>query len=208
MDKKMNIGIVENEASFRDSITSILKDFADLIVWKSAEECYRDERLQEINFLVLDIGLPHMNGIDFLKLIRPKFPNIKILILSGINSDEMIFDALKFGANGYIWKKEIKNLKESIEVLQQDGSFMSSSIGVRVLHYFRSKVKTDSSEDLSSREKQVLELVINGLKIIEISDQLGIAVSTTKKHISNIYEKLQVTNRVGLVKKANELGYF
>ena len=84
---------------------------------------------------------------------------------------------------------------------------MSPSIGVRVMHYFRSKVPPNSDQVLSAREKQVLELVITGFKVNTISDQLGITIGITRKHINNIYAKLQVSNRIQLLKKANEMGY-
>lgn len=201
------IGIVENEGNFRTFLVDNLVDFGDIVVWKSAEECYSDDSVSELKLVLLDIGLPHMNGIELLKLLKSKYPELKILIISGLNSDDTVFDALKFGANGYIWKSETKNLKECVEIILADGSFMSPSIGVRVMHYFRSKVPPNSDQVLSAREKQVLELVITGFKVNTISDQLGITIGTTRKHINNIYAKLQVSNRIQLLKKANEMGY-
>ncbi len=203
----IKIGIVENEGNFRTFLVENLSDFAEIAVWKSAEECYNDEQVASLQLILLDIGLPHMNGIELLKLLKVQYPDLKILIISGLNSDNTVFDALKFGANGYIWKNETKNLRECVEIILAGGSFMSPSIGVRVMHYFRSKVPINSDEVLSAREKQVLELVITGFKVNTISDQLGITVGTTRKHINNIYAKLQVSNRIQLLKKANEMGY-
>ncbi|MBP9889367.1 MAG: response regulator transcription factor [Leptospiraceae bacterium] len=207
MVNKYKIGIVEDESEFRKYIEEILESFSDMIMWGSGEDCFHDKRVGELDILLLDIGLPHMNGIDLLKKLKPKYPHLKILMLSGINSDEMIFNALKFGASGYIWKSEIKHLKDSIQIIIEDGSFMSPTIGVRVLHYFRSKVETNIETALTTRERQILELIISGLKVQNISDQLAISISTTRKHIENIYTKLQVSNRVELMKKANEMGY-
>ncbi len=84
---------------------------------------------------------------------------------------------------------------------------MSPSIGIRVLHFFRSRLNS-KEEILSLREKQVLELIIAGMKNSKIAIQLGISEGTIRKHINNIYEKLHVTNRVELMKKAAEMGYF
>lgn len=207
MANKYKIGIVENEDEFRKYIEEILKPFAEIVMWISGEECFHDKRVGELDLLLLDIALPHMNGIDLLKKLKPKYPHVKFLMLSGINSDEMIFNALKFGASGYIWKSEIKHLKDSIQIVIEGGSFMSPAIGVRVLHYFRSKVEPNIENTLSTRERQILELIISGIKVQSISDQLAISISTTRKHIENIYTKLQVSNRVELMKKANEMGY-
>lgn len=207
MNSICNIGIVENEEAFRNRLKDELNCFEKITLWKNAEDCYRDEILSNLDILLVDIGLTDMSGIDLIRLIKDKFPDLKILVISGISSDETIFQALQFGANGYILKSELKELKTSIDDILNNGSVMSPSIGIRVLHFFRSRLNS-KEEILSLREKQVLELIIAGMKNSKIAIQLGISEGTIRKHINNIYEKLHVTNRVELMKKAAEMGYF
>jgi DNA-binding NarL/FixJ family response regulator len=207
MNSNCKIGIVENEEVFRNRLKEELLEYENISIWKNAEDCYRDNNLQNLDILLVDIGLPDMSGIDLIKLVKEKFSALKILVISGISSDDTIFQALQFGANGYIWKNELKELKSSIEDILNDGSVMSPSIGIRVLHFFRSRL-CPSEEILSLREKQVLELIISGMKNNKIAFQLGISEGTIRKHINNIYKKLHVTNRVELMKKASEMGYF
>ncbi|MCB1143861.1 MAG: response regulator [Leptospiraceae bacterium] len=207
MEKKLIIGIVENDSHYRDFLKEKFSDFYEFILWSSGEECYHDDRVKDLDLLLLDIGLPHMSGIELLRILIPKYPQLKILVLSGINSDEIIFDALKFGACGYIWKNELNNLPESIQIIMDGGSFMSPAISVRVLRYFRAKVEPENQVILTNRERQVLELISSGIKISKLSEQLDISLGTARKHIHNIYNKLQVSDRVSLMIKANEMGF-
>lgn len=206
MNSQYKIGMVENEETFRNLLKEELSECETVYIWKSAEECAKDLILQNLDILLVDIGLPDMNGIDLIKFVKEKFPFLKILVISGISSDDTIFQALLSGANGYVWKNELKDLKQSIEVIMNDGSVMSPSIGMRILHFFRSRlIPTETL--LSHREKQVLELIIAGMKIQKIADQLNISEGTVRKHINNIYKKLHVSNRVELMIKASKLGY-
>lgn len=200
------IGIVENEEGFRTRLREELSEFETVYVWKSAEESSRDDMLPSLDILLVDIGLPDMNGIDLIRLVKDRFPELKILVISGISSDEMIFQALLCGADGYVWKNELKDLKNSIDDIMNGGSVMSPSIGMRILHFFRSRLIPEE-ESMSLREKQVLELIISGMKNSKIADHLDISEGTVRKHINNIYRKLQVNNRVELMRKASRMGY-
>lgn len=206
MDSQYKIGIVENEETFRNLLKEELSECEAVYIWKSAEDCSKDTILQNLDILLVDIGLPDMNGIDLIKFVKEKFPLLKILVISGISSDDTIFQALLSGANGYVWKSELNDLKQSIEVIMNEGSVMSPSIGMRILHFFRSRL-IPTGDSLSHREKQVLELIIAGMKIQKIADQLNISDGTVRKHINNIYKKLHVSNRVELMIKASQMGY-
>lgn len=105
MNSNCKIGIVENEEVFRNRLKEELLEYENISIWKNAEDCYRDNNLQNLDILLVDIGLPDMSGIDLIKLVKEKFSALKILVISGISSDDTIFQALQFGANGYIWKK-------------------------------------------------------------------------------------------------------
>jgi len=166
-----------------------------------------DHRVESLDALLIDIGLPHMNGIDLLKLIHSRYPKLKIIIITAFNADDMIFNALKFGASGYIWKNEIKNIKDSVLAILEGGSYMSPSIGIHISQYFRSQVKENSDSSLSTREKQILELIITGRSVTQISKLLSVSEGTIRKHINNIYSKLEVSNRVQLMQKARGMGY-
>lgn len=206
MEPNYKIGIVENEETFRSLLKEELSEFESLYIWKSAEECSRGDMLESLDILLVDIGLPDMNGIDLIRLVKDRFPEKKILVISGFFSDDMIFQALLAGANGYVWKNELKGLKNIVVDILNGGSFMSPSIGMRILHFFRSRLNPEE-ESLSFREKQVLELIIAGMKNSKIANHLDISEGTVRKHINNIYKKLQVSNRVELMKRASRMGY-
>ena len=121
-------------------------------------------------------------------------------------SDELIFQALKNGAIGYILKSELKDLPLSLDVGLSGGGVMSPSIAVRVAMWFQKTTPSNIQESLSIREKQILEAISNGATAKSVAQKLAVSESTVRTHIRSIYEKLQVNSRAGMVKKAGEMG--
>lgn len=153
--------------------------------------------------VLMDINLGGMSGIDCVRELKPKNPDILFMMCTVYEEDEKIFEALAAGANGYILKKTAPGkLLESIRELAEGGAPMSSQIARKVVAVFQEKNPSSGLLDnLSNREHEILELLAKGMLYKEISTRLGIAQETVRKHVYHIYEKLHVNNRVEAVNK-------
>lgn len=158
--------------------------------------------LNELNTLqpdvvLMDIDMPVMSGIEALKLLRANYPNIKVLMLTVFDDNKNIFEAIKSGANGYILKKtQPAKLLEYINDAYHGGAPMTASVATQVLNMF-TKLDNYSSTDynLSDRERQVLQLLVNGYSYKMIASEMFIAIDTVRSHIKKIYEKLHVNSK-------------
>jgi len=161
------------------------------------------------NVVLMDINLGGMSGIDCVRELKPRFPDILFMMCTVYEEDEKIFEALSAGANGYILKKTAPGkLLEAIRELSEGGAPMSSQIARKVVTAFRGKsmaegpIQEDKSINmLSSREREILEHLSKGLLYKEIANNLFISPETVRKHVYHIYEKLHVNNRVEAVNK-------
>jgi DNA-binding NarL/FixJ family response regulator len=154
--------------------------------------------------VLMDIQMPEADGIQGVKTINELFPNIKVIMQTVFEDDDKIFDAIRFGAAGYILKKaEPQKIIDAINEVVAGGSPMTPSIATKVLGYFRKK-EVDNSElyRLSEREKEILVLLVDGKSYKMIADALSISYHTVNSHIKKIYEKLQVHSVGEAVSKA------
>lgn len=154
--------------------------------------------------VLMDINLGGMSGIDCVRELKPKHPDVLFMMCTVYEEDEKIFEALAAGANGYILKKTAPGkLLEAIHELAEGGAPMSSQIARKVVAAFQEKNNhpTGILDNLSNREHEILELLAKGMLYKEISTRLGIAQETVRKHVYHIYEKLHVNNRVEAVNK-------
>jgi DNA-binding NarL/FixJ family response regulator len=165
----------------------------------------------------MDIEMPEMDGIEATFEVKKLYPQIKILILTVFDDDDKIFKAIQNGASGYLLKEETsESILNSIKIVMEGGATMSPSIASKILNLMRhSEIKSQPAEinsaasntdmfDLSSREIEVLEKVKEGKDYKKIADELFISPSTVRKHLENIYLKLQVHNKMQAVQKAIE----
>jgi DNA-binding NarL/FixJ family response regulator len=209
MNSGIKLGIVEDQKEFAEYIENIMvgnSSIEKIYHWGSAEKYWRDEKGKSIDLLLLDIHLPGMNGVELASHVKDRNPTTKIVIVSANFSDELIFQALKNGAIGYILKSELKDLPISMDVVLSGGGVMSPSIAVRVAKSFQKAMPTNPQESLSIREKQILDEISNGVTAKSVAQKLAVSESTIRTHIRSIYEKLQVNSRAKMVKKAGELG--
>jgi RNA polymerase sigma factor (sigma-70 family) len=154
------------------------------------------------NVVLMDINLGGMSGIECVRQLKPRIPEILYMICTVYEEDEKIFEALEAGASGYILKKTAPGkLLEAIKELYEGGAPMSSQIARKVVAAFQSKSLSSPLDVLSRREKEILELIAKGMLYKEISQQLNIAQETVRKHVYHIYEKLHVSNRIEAVNK-------
>jgi DNA-binding NarL/FixJ family response regulator len=209
---KIKIAIAEDNDFLAESIKEKLELFENEIEFKFRGKNGKDflEKLDEnhnIDIILMDIEMPEMNGILATEIVRQKYPQIKTIILTVFDDEENIFNAIQAGAMGYLLKDETPNsIIDGIKMIMNGGAPMSPIIAAKSLEILRNPncVNFEKKEDfcLSKREIEVLDQLSQGLDYNEISENLFISPSTVRKHIENIYRKLQVNNKMKAVKKA------
>jgi DNA-binding NarL/FixJ family response regulator len=209
---KIKIAIAEDNDFLAESIKEKLELFENEIDFRFRGKNGKDfiEKLEEnhnIDIILMDIEMPEMNGILATEIVRQKYPQIKTIILTVFDDEENIFNAIQAGAMGYLLKDETPNsIIDGIKMIMNGGAPMSPIIAAKSLEILRNSncVNFEKNEDfcLSKREIEVLDQLSQGLDYNEISENLFISPSTVRKHIENIYRKLQVNNKMKAVKKA------
>ncbi len=208
---KKNILIVEDHELTRFGLKTTFEgvDYVENIYEaESAEKAIEVFKENPIDIIIMDLGLPNMNGIEATKEIRSANKDVKVIILTSHNDEKEVMNSLKAGANAYC-SKEI-NPQRLVSVVQSvaDGAaWFDPSIAHIVLkasttsHNF----DTDASGkdyDLTSREKQILKLMTEGYSNMEIAQLLVISINTTKAHVASILQKLEVDDRLQAALKA------
>lgn len=153
--------------------------------------------------VLMDINMPEPNGVECVRLLKPQMPDTQFLMLTVYQSSTHVFAALKAGATGYLLKNPRREeLVAAIEQISIGGSPMTSAIARKVVQSFTQGTATRTDfDDLTVREKSILEFLTQGYLYKEIADNLGISVTTVATHIRNIYEKLHVRSRAQAVAK-------
>lgn len=208
---KIKIAIVDDNTFLINAIKEKLAFFKNLQVKFS---CLNGSELlnqlingnHNLDLILMDIEMPVLNGIEATQVIKQKYPHIKIIMLTVFDNDEHIFNAIKAGADGYLLKEiNAKDLHEGIVETLNGGAAMTPSIAMKTLKLLRNPIaKNGQSEDikLSDREIEVLEHLSKGLSYSLIAENLFLSTGTIRKHIENIYKKLQVHNKLEAVEKA------
>ena len=166
------------------------------------------EKNHNIDLILMDIEMPVMNGIEATQIIKSKYPQIKIIMLTVFDNDENIFNAIKAGADGYLLKEvNPKDLHQGIIDTINGGATMTPSIAMKTLKLFREPVNFENTQikeeiNLTVREVEVLEQLAKGLKYESIAQNLFLSTGTIRKHVENIYSKLQVHNKLEAIQKA------
>jgi DNA-binding NarL/FixJ family response regulator len=203
-DNTFLIKAIQEKLSFFDDIqikfTAL--DGSDLITKLSSNH--------NIDVILMDIDMPVLNGIEATEIIKNKYPHIKVIMLTVFDNDENIFNAIKAGADGYLLKEvEPKTLYEGIIDTLNGGAAMNPSIALKTLKLLRNPIDLDNKKEeeiikLTTREIDVLEQLSKGLNYINIAENLFLSPATVRKHIENIYTKLQVHNKLEAVQKAKK----
>jgi DNA-binding NarL/FixJ family response regulator len=166
------------------------------------------ENYPGIQVILMDIEMPVMDGISATQIVSEKFPEIKVIMLTVFDDDDKIFKAIRSGAMGYLLKEESpEKIIESIKMVLDGGAPMSSTIASKTLQLLRNPIQVNSKEitqdfNLSAREIEVLEYLKKGFDYVKTAEHLFISPFTVRKHIENIYKKLQVHNKIEAVQKA------
>jgi DNA-binding NarL/FixJ family response regulator len=205
--REISVCIVEDNKDIRQALEQIVSMSEGYFMagsFPDAESALVGLPALQPDIVLMDINLGGMSGIEVVRILKPRFPDMLFMMCTVYEEDEQIFEALAAGANGYILKKTAPaKLLESIRELHEGGAPMSSQIARKVVAAFNRapKVPLAKLDSLSNRESEILVLLAKGLLYKEIAGQLNIAQETVRKHVYHIYEKLHVNNRVEAVNK-------
>ncbi len=197
--------LVDDQALFREGIAQLLSTQPDLEVIGEAgdgERAIEMTRELQPDLVLMDIQMPRMTGLEATLRLKEEFPDLRVVILTVSDADDDLFEAIKNGASGYL----LKNVKatrffEQLRGVLRGEAALTPYLASRILQEFarqrqREEVMTGYPGGLTEREKDVLQLVVEGYSNKEIGGFLNIAESTVKRHLHNILEKLQMENRV------------
>jgi DNA-binding NarL/FixJ family response regulator len=202
----INIAIVEDQNELAESLSSLLQlnnEIKHISIFNSAEDFISNFTENQADVVLMDIGLPKINGIECIKIMKPKLKNVQFLIFTVYEDDENIFDALCAGATGYVLKNSTdEQLINAIKTIHSGGSPMSSAISRKVVDFFsKNKKKNDKSQQVTHREWEILQFLSKGYRYKDIANELFISVDTVRSHIRNIYQKLEVNNKIEALNK-------
>lgn len=212
----INIAIAEDNTFALNALQGKLSAFHDVSIrhaaGNGAELLELLTQNNELDLILMDIEMPVMNGIEATEKIKQLYPRIKIVMVTIYDDDDYIFSAIKAGADSYILKEtRAEKVYETITDTLSGGAVMSPSIAAKALEALKSSTRSpsgrkDKAPELSSREIDVLEWLSAGYTNKRIAEKLYISSFTVKRHIENIYRKLQVQNRVDAVAKGKSSG--
>ncbi|MFZ1534643.1 MAG: response regulator transcription factor [Chitinophagaceae bacterium] len=195
----IRVAIFEDNKHLRETFELLLNNTDGFVcsgAWPDCRNIITNLEVYPSDIVLMDIEMPGMNGIEATKLVKQHFPKINILIQTVFFEDEYIFNAICAGASGYILKSTTPDgYIEALKDVQAGGSPMTPGIARRVLELFKSNLQPANPEqdyDLTSQEKKVLKLLVEGKSYKLIAQELFVSVDTIKTHIRNIYAKLQV----------------
>ncbi|MGC8989195.1 MAG: response regulator [Verrucomicrobiia bacterium] len=200
----VSVSIVEDNDQLRATLARVInraEGFRCASQHASAEEALKELPQIAPDVVLMDINLPGMNGVECVRQLKPLLPKTQIVMLTVYEDTESIFNALAAGATGYLLKRTSKDeLLAAIREVQAGGSPMTAHIARKVVQSFqRPAPAAQPTENLSEREREVLELLSQGFLYKEIADKLGVGYETVHTYIRRIYEKLQVRTRTEAV---------
>lgn len=202
--KEIKVMIVDDHSLFREGLISLIERENDITVVgesESAEECMKTFEELDPSVVVMDIRMQGMSGIEACRALKAMNPSVKVIMLSMYDNYQYVDKALQLGADGYLLKKVVSSdLVDAIRKVAQGEPVFSQQVMKRIVSSFREGPIAKRQEfpvlSLTNREREVLQLVSDGLRNKEIASQLSISVKTVDKSLTDIYRKLGVSSRV------------
>lgn len=204
----ITVSIVEDDDWLRDNLAALLDsspDFRCLSRFATAEAALAALPAKCPDVVLMDIGLPQMSGIECVRRLKAIVPSVQVLMLTVYGDTERVFAALKAGGSGYLLKRAAsEELFDAIRRVHRGESPMDGQIARKIVQYFNSKGSASQElEQLSPRERDVLECLAKGEAYKQIADRLGISIDTLRGYIKSVYQKLHVHSRGEAVAKFN-----
>ncbi len=202
----IRVAIFDDNKDRRESLKYLVEMFDDLDcvgVFEHCNDVLRDVKLTSPDVILMDIEMPGLNGIEGVKLIKSSYPEVLVLMQTVFEDDDKLFESIKAGASGYILKKtNPEKLIEAIREVVDGGAPMTPSMAIKVLKFFQTQAPVSNLYELTSREKNILSLLVDGLSYKMIADRENISFHTVNSHVRKIYEKLHVHSLGEAVSKA------
>ncbi|NLP34176.1 MAG: response regulator transcription factor [Clostridiales bacterium] len=199
MTKPINIMIADDHHMVREGLKQLLELEGDIVVNAEADDgvqCIDMLKEKQTDVLLLDINMPNMNGLQVLKHLRKKNNDVKVLILTIHNEVEYLVKAVEIGVDGYVLKdSESALLKKAIYCVYNGETFIQPELAPVLNKRLDQKNSAASNSSLTKREIEVLKLLAEGLFNKEIAYTLNISEKTVKNHVSNIFKKINVSDR-------------
>jgi len=212
--KKIKVLIAEDHTIVRQGLSALLRMESDMEVAGEASDGLEAIEMAKKfipDVVLMDIAMRNLNGLEATRQIKKLFPHTRILVLTMYDNEEYIFQILKAGASGYLIKDSaMTDLVSAIRCVYQGDSYLSPSISKKVIEEYIRRAETEEEkspyEILSLREREILQLIAEGHSIPQIASLLCISKKTVEAHKNHIMEKLNIHDKVGLVKYAIRIG--
>lgn len=212
MEEPIRIIIADDHTLFREGLTVLLDSVADIQVIAAVED---GQQVIEAaakfapDVILMDLQMPKVNGIEATRQIIESNPRTGVIVVTMFEDDDSVFAAMRAGARGYILKGADQNdVIRAIQAVSRGEALFGPSVATRLMSYFTQPVKSlpQSFSELTQREREILEAIAKGLNNAQIAESLSISQKTVRNHVSNIFNKLQVTDRVQAALRARDAG--
>jgi DNA-binding NarL/FixJ family response regulator len=204
----ISLGIIEDDRLLRRNIedcVNMVKDVALSFSFNSMEAFFEQlDTLEEPYIIFIDLGLPGISGLEGITYMRKRWNDTHIVVITGNDDENIIFNCIQRGANGYLLKPfKIKELLDNIDIIRKGGALITPEVAMKLFNKIHKPQETfeDNSSGLTSREKDVVNELLKGLTYKEISIALGISSTTVNDHIKSVYIKLGVRSKSELLAK-------
>jgi len=203
----ISIAIIEDISDIRETLKEFLKnqgEFLCELATESVEDFLKQsDSCMAPDIVLLDIGLPGISGINGMKFIKQKFPDVDIIMLTVYDDANKIFQSLCAGATGYLLKNtSLNKIKEAIIELKNGGAPMSPQIARKILEHFNPAKQEKIKSPLTDKEQLIVAGLVDGLSYKAIANNLGNSIETVRHHIKNIYRKLHVNSKAEVIGKS------
>lgn len=212
MIDQIQILIVDDHTLFRDGLKALFSSLPDTAVLGEAAtgvEAVSLAETQQPDVILMDIQMPDLNGIEATRQIVQTSPHIGVIIVTMFEDDDSVFAAMRAGARGYVLKgADQEEMLRTIRAVARGEALFGANIAARLATFFNSRRPAPEAvfPELTAREREVLQLLAQGLSNQQIAQKLFISIKTVRNHVSNIFSKLQVADRVQAIIRARDAG--
>jgi DNA-binding NarL/FixJ family response regulator len=213
MDNPIRILIADDHTLFREGLVALFDSIDEVEVlgtYADGEQVIQAAEELQPDVILMDIQMPGVNGIEATRQIVQKSPHIGVIVVTMFEDDDSVFAAMRAGARGYVLKgADQQDILRAIQAVGRGEALFGPSIATRLMNFFNPPAPAlrDAYPELTEREREILDLIALGLSNGEIAERLTLSLKTVRNHVSNIYNKMQVTDRVQAALRAREAGF-